>query len=61
MDKNNRKKEKDKDKEKNGQSEAMRDAMDMTVWQSAKTDPLGSWTGTPANPWAVPVQDADDL
>ncbi len=36
-------------------------AMDMTIWQSAKTDPQGSYTGTPADPGEVPVQDADDL
>lgn len=27
----------------------------------SKTDPLGSYTGTPENPWEEPVQDADDL
>ena len=26
-----------------------------------KTDPLGSWTGTPADENEVPTQDADDL
>lgn len=36
-------------------------AMDLTIWQSAKTDPQGSYTGTPADPYEVPVQDADDL
>ena len=36
-------------------------AMHMTLWQSAKTDPQGSWTGIPADPYEVPVQDADDL
>ena len=35
--------------------------MDLTLWQSAKTDPQGSWTGTPADPYETPVQDADDL
>lgn len=25
------------------------------------TDPDGSWTGVPENPWETPVQDADDL
>lgn len=25
------------------------------------TDPLGSYTGVPDNPYEVPVQDADDL
>ena len=39
----------------------MEKAMDLTVWQSAKTDPQGSWTGTPADPDEVPVQDADGL
>ena len=27
----------------------------------AETDPLGSYTGKPADPYEVPVQDADDL
>lgn len=44
-----------------GSDQAMDKAMNMTVWQSAKTDPQGSWTGTPADPYEVPVQDADDL
>lgn len=26
-----------------------------------KTDPNGSWTGVPVNPYERPVQDADDL
>ena len=25
------------------------------------TDPLGSWTGVPADPYDMPIQDADDL
>ena len=25
------------------------------------TDPLGSWTGVPADPYDKPIQDADDL
>lgn len=29
--------------------------------KNPETDPLGSWTGTPADPDEVPVQDADDL
>ncbi len=36
-------------------------AMEMTIWQSAKTDPQGSYTGCPADPFEVPVQDVDDL
>lgn len=27
----------------------------------ARTDPMGSWTGRPADPHDVPAQDADDL
>ena len=48
-----------KKKEKPSNNENV--AEDMTIWQSAKTDPQGSWTGTPADPYEVPVQDADDL
>lgn len=47
-----------KDKKTNA---PMEKAMDMSVWQSAKTDPQGSYTGTPADPYEIPVQDADDL
>ncbi len=46
---------------KEKKKDPMAKAMDLTVWQSAKTDPQGSWTGTPADPWEEPVQDADDL
>ena len=42
-------------------SRAMDKAMDMTIWHSAKTEPQGSYTGTPADPYEVPGQDADDL
>ena len=48
-------------REKPKKADPMKKAMDLTVWQSAKTDPQGSWTGTPADPYEVPVQDADDL
>ena len=46
---------------KEKKKDPMAKAMDLTSWQSAKTDPQGSWTGTPADPWEKPVQDADDL
>ena len=46
---------------KEKKKDPMAKAMDLTFWQSAKTDPQGSWTGTPADPWEKPVQDADDL
>ncbi len=29
--------------------------------QNVKTDPNGSYTGVPENPYEQPVQDADDL
>ena len=48
-------------KRKKSSSVPMEKDMDLTAWQSAKTDPQGSWTGTPADPYEVPVQDADDL
>ena len=47
--------------EKKRDKRPMEKAMDLTAWQSAKTDPQGSWTGTPADPDETPVQDADDL
>ena len=28
---------------------------------NVKTDPLGSWTGNPADPGDAPTQDVDDL
>ncbi|MCI8843577.1 MAG: hypothetical protein HFF08_05645 [Oscillospiraceae bacterium] len=39
----------------------MEAAMAMTEFQESATDPQGSYTGTPADPDEVPVQDADDL
>ena len=39
----------------------MEKAMELTIWQSAKTDPQGSWTGQPLDPEEIPVQDVDDL
>ena len=47
--------------EKKRDKRPMEKAMDLTAWQSAKTDPQGSWTGAPADPYETPVQDADDL
>ena len=29
--------------------------------EKIQTDPLGSWTGVPEDPFQIPVQDADDL
>ena len=39
----------------------MAEAMAMTEYQEDATDPQGSYTGVPANPDELPVQDADDL
>lgn len=39
----------------------MEKAKKMSNFMAPKTDPMGSWTGKPANPDEVPVQDADDL
>lgn len=36
-------------------------AQSISHMSSDATDPLGSWTGHPADEWEVPVQDADDL
>ena len=47
-------------KKRKKSGEPMEKAMNMTVWQSAKTDPQGSWTGPPADPYEGPVQDAAD-
>lgn len=33
----------------------------MQGYRASDTDPQGSWTGIPENPWEPPVQDADDL
>lgn len=33
----------------------------MASQPSSPTDPDGSYTGRPTNPWERPVQDADDL
>lgn len=41
-------------KKKNGTSMSTED-------NEINTDPLGSWTGTPNDPYEMPTQDADDL
>lgn len=42
-------------------SDPMVKAMALTDCKSSKTDPQGSWTGVPVDPYEKPVQDADDL
>ena len=39
----------------------MEKAMGLTQFCAEKADPMGSYTGRPADPEEVPVQDADDL
>ena len=39
----------------------MEKAKEMSQFTAAESDPLGSWTGQPLDPYEVPVQDADDL
>ena len=39
----------------------MEKARELSQFTAAKTDPQGSWTGRPLDPYEVPVQDADDL
>ena len=36
-------------------------AREFVTRDSLKSDPLGSWTGTPQDPNDKPTQDADDL
>lgn len=43
------------------ESKPMKTAKDLSKLAAPKTDPLGSWTGQPLDPYEVPVQDADDL
>ena len=43
------------------ENKPMEKAREMSQFTAAKTDPQGSWTGTPADPYETPVQDADDL
>lgn len=34
---------------------------EVSIMANEITDPLGSWTGVPKDPYEKPVQDADDL
>ncbi|TCL44468.1 MULTISPECIES: hypothetical protein [Oscillospiraceae] len=56
-------KQADKQNKKNAGAHAQptRQALRLTNLSDERTDPLGSYTGQPANPNEVPVQDADDL
>lgn len=47
--------------ERRPEDKAMEKAKRMSQFTAAKTDPMGSWTGQPLDPYEVPVQDADDL
>ena len=43
------------------ESKSMPKAKELSQFTAPKTDPLGSWTGRPLDPYEVPVQDVDDL
>lgn len=47
--------------ERRPENGTMKKAKEMSQFTAAKTDPMGSWTGQPVDPYEVPVQDADDL
>lgn len=47
--------------ERREQDGPMRKAKELSQFTAAKTDPMGSWTGRPLDPYEVPVQDVDDL
>ncbi len=42
-------------------TDPMEKAMELADFSAVKTDPQGSYTGRPLDPYEVPVQDADDL
>lgn len=50
-----------KNKEKKKSSEVSDKLQGMFTMKNTKTDPSGSYTGVPVNPYEQPVQDADDL
>lgn len=47
--------------ERRPEDKPMQKAKELSQFTAAKTDPMGSWTGQPLDPYEVPVQDADDL
>lgn len=51
----------EKKKRPQAKNQATELAQSVAHMSSDATDPLGSWTGHPADEWEVPVQDADDL
>lgn len=51
-----------KNKNKRGsQKDVMAKPLEIVSMKETQTDPNGSWTGVPQNPFDKPVQDADDL
>lgn len=49
------------EKKKNKQSEISDRVQEIISIKNVKTDPNGSYTGVPLNPYDKPVQDVDDL
>ena len=55
-------KEKKKNKDKSYENKCGGDSCELDfIKDTIDTDPLGMYTGVPANPSDMPVQDADDL
>lgn len=52
-----------KHKRENGRNNrnVMKKPLEIVSMANIRTDPNGSWTGVPENPYEKPVQDADDL
>lgn len=44
-----------------GDDAVMKKPLEIIAVADPKTDPNGSWTGVPSNPYDKPIQDADDL
>ncbi len=59
--KRNKNKEKENLRSSENPSKAKEAAQAFVSEDNAATDPLGSWTGSPADPGETPIQDADDL
>lgn len=50
-----------KKQEKKEKSRFNPERFTMSADNRINTDPLGSWTGVPDDPYDKPIQDADDL
>ena len=55
------KREKKEKKREKLQKKVMAKPLEMASMKDSESDPQGSYTGIPLNPYDTPVQDADDL